>query len=74
MRRVWEPCVRVQGRSKLITDTSAIIVGHPLKAGGTGEGSLASADKDKVGAIALEANGGAAVIIDALIMCYDLAV
>jgi hypothetical protein len=66
--------VRVSGRSKLQTDTSAILVGSPLKAGPAGEGSLAAADKDKVGAIAMEANGGAAIIIDSLIMQYDLAV
>ena len=38
------------------------------KSDGTGQGTLAAADKDKVGAIAMEANGGAAVIIDTLIM------
>ena len=66
--------VRTSGRSKLVTDTSAIIVGSPLKSGATGEGVLAGTDKDKVGGIAMEANGGAAVIIDCLIMPYDLAV
>ena len=66
--------VRVQGRSKLQVDTSAIVVGSPLKSDGTGQGTLAAVDKDKVGAIAMEANGGAAVIIDSLIVCYDLGV
>lgn len=66
--------VRLSGRSKLSVDTSAIVVGSPLKSDGSGLGTLAAVDKDKVGAIALEANGGAAVVIDALIMCYDLAV
>jgi hypothetical protein len=66
--------VRVSGRSKLATDASAILVGSPLRSDGGGLGTLASADKDKVGAIALEANGGTAVIIDALLMFYDLAV
>ncbi len=66
--------VRVAGSTKLQVDTSAIIVGSPLKSDGTGFGTLAAVDKDKIGAIALEANGGAAVTIEALIMCYDLAV
>jgi hypothetical protein len=64
--------VRVSGRSKLQVDTSAILVGSPLKSGAAGEGTLAAANNDKVGAIAMEANGGAAVIIDVLIVCYDL--
>jgi hypothetical protein len=66
--------VRTSGRSKLVVDASAIVVGSPLKSDGTGQGTLASADKDKIGAIAMEANGSAAVIIDTLIMTYDLAV
>ena len=66
--------VRVSGTSKLNVDTSAVVVGSPLKSDGSGNGTLAGVDKDKVGAIALEANGGAAVIIEALIMNYDLAV
>jgi hypothetical protein len=66
--------VRVSGRSKLQVDASAILVGSPLKSDGTGQGVLAAVDKDKIGAIALEANGSAAVIIDTLIMQYDLAV
>jgi hypothetical protein len=66
--------VRVNGRSKLVTDTSAILVGSPLKSGAAGEGTLAAADKDKVGAISMEATGGAAIIIDTLVVQYDLAV
>lgn len=66
--------VRFSGRSKLQTDTSAIVVGSPLKSGALGVASLASADKDKVGAISLEATAGAAIIIDSLLMMYDLAV
>jgi hypothetical protein len=66
--------VRVAGRSKLQTDTSAILVGSPLRAGALGVATLAGADKDKVGAISLEANAGAAIIVDALLMEYDLAV
>lgn len=62
--------VRLYGRSKLVVDASAIVVGSPLKADGTGQGTLASAANDNVGAIALEANGGVACIIDALIMNY----
>ena len=65
--------VRVNGRSKLQVDVSAILVGSPLKSGATGEGTLAAAAGDKVGAIAMEANGAAAVIIDTLIVCYDRA-
>ena len=34
--------VRVSGRSKLQVDTSAIIVGSPLKSDGTGQGTLAA--------------------------------
>ena len=66
--------VRVSGRSKLATDTSAIVVGSPLRSDPGGLGTLASADKDHVGAIALEATGGTAAIIDTLLMFYDLAV
>jgi len=66
--------VRVNGRSKLVTDASAILVGSPLKSGPTGEGTLAAVNNDKVGAIAMEANGGAAIIIDSLIVQYDLGV
>lgn len=66
--------VRVSGMTKLQTDTSAIVVGSPLKSDGTGFGTLAAVDKDKVGAIALEANGGVAITIAALICNYDLAV
>lgn len=66
--------VRVSGRSKLTVDTSAILVGSPLKSDGSGNGTLAGTDKDKVGALAMEANGGAAVTIDVLIVHYDLAV
>lgn len=66
--------VRVAGRSKLTVDASAIVVGSPLRSDGGGLGTLATADKDKVGAIAMEANGGATCIIDSLIMQYDLAI
>jgi hypothetical protein len=66
--------VRVSGRSKLNVDASAILVGSPLKSDGSGLGTLAAVDKDKVGAIAMEANGSAAVIIDTLLVTYDLAV
>lgn len=66
--------VRVSGMTKLNVDTSAIVVGSPLKSDAGGLGVLAGTDKDKVGAIALEANGGVAIIIAALIMNYDLAV
>lgn len=66
--------VRLAGRSKLQVDTSAIVVGSPLKSDAGALGTLAASDKDKVGAVALEANGGVAITIDALIMNYDLAV
>lgn len=66
--------VRVSGMTKLSVDNSAILVGSPLKSDGGGLGTLAGVDKDKVGAIALEANGGAACIIAALVVHYDLAV
>jgi hypothetical protein len=66
--------VRIAGRSKLVTDTSAILAGSPLKSAAAGVASLAGTDKDKVGAIALEANGGVAIQVDALIENYDLAV
>lgn len=66
--------VRVSGMTKLSVDNSAIVVGSPLRSDASGLGTLAGTDKDKVGAIALEANGSAAVIIAALIMNYDLAV
>lgn len=66
--------VRIDGRSKLQTDTSAILAGSPLKSGAAGVGVLAGTDKDHVGAIALEANGGVAIILDALLMNFDLAV
>lgn len=66
--------VRVLGTTKLSVDTSAILVGSPLKSDASGLGTLAGTDKDKVGAVALEANGSAAVVIEALIMNYDLAV
>lgn len=66
--------VRLAGRSKLVVDASAILVGSPLKSDGSGLGALAGTDKDKVGAIALEANGSVSMTIDALIMNYDLAV
>lgn len=66
--------IRIAGRSKLQTDTSAILAGSPLKSGALGVGVLAGTDKDKVGAIALEANAGVAIILDALIENYDLAV
>jgi hypothetical protein len=66
--------VRVSGMTKLSVDTSAILVGSPLKSDAAGLGTLAGTDKDKVGAIALEANGGVAIIIAALICNYDLAV
>lgn len=65
--------VRVSGVTKLSVDTSAILVGSPLKSDSGGLGTLASTDKDKVGAIALEANGSAAGIIAALVVQYDLA-
>jgi hypothetical protein len=66
--------IRTSGRSKLVVDTSAIIVGSPLKSDASGLGTLAATDKDKIGAIALEANGGATCTIDSLIAVYDLAV
>lgn len=62
--------VRIGGTTKLQVDTSAIVVGSPLKAGAAGEGSLAASGE--IGAIALEANGGAAVIIEAMIVCYQI--
>jgi hypothetical protein len=62
--------VRIQGTTKLQVDTSAILVGSPLKAGPTGEGTLGASGE--IGAIALEANGGAAVIIEAMIVCYQI--
>jgi hypothetical protein len=62
--------VRVGGRSKLQTDTSAIVVGSPLKSGALGVAVLAGTAAENVGAIALEANGSAAVIIDTLIANY----
>lgn len=65
---------RVSGTTKLQVDTSAIVVGSPLKSDAGGLGVLAGTDKDKVGAIALEANGGVAITIHALICNYDLAV
>ena len=66
--------VRIDGRSKLQTDASAILVGSPVKSGALGVGVLAGTDKDKVGAISLEANASVANILDALICNYDLAV
>jgi hypothetical protein len=68
--------VRVSGRSKLVVDGSgtAITVGLPLKATTAGVGIAAASDKDKVGAIALEASSASGDIIDTLIMNYDLAV
>jgi hypothetical protein len=66
--------VRVSGRSKLAVDASAIVPGVPLKSDANGLGTLAALDKDKVGAIAMEANGGVAVIIDTLVVQYDGAV
>lgn len=67
--------VRVSGRSKLVVDGSgtAIAVGSPLKSS-SGVGIVAGTDKDKVGAIALEASTANGDIIDSLIMNYDLAV
>lgn len=66
--------VRFSGRTKLQCDTSAILVGSPLRSGANGVGTLASADKDKVGGISLEANAGVAIILDCLLMMFDLAV
>lgn len=67
--------VRVSGRTKLVVDgTTPIAVGNPLKSNATGQGILAATDKDKVGALALEASIAAGDIIEALVVCYDLAV
>lgn len=68
--------VRVSGMTKLVVDGSgnAIAVGNPLKSDGSGQGILANTDKDKVGAIALEASTAAGDIIAALVCQYDLAV
>ncbi len=67
--------VRVSGLSKLVVDGSgtAITVGLPLKSS-SGQGVAAATDKDKVGAIAMEASIAAGDIIEALICIYDLAV
>lgn len=68
--------VRVSGMTKLVVDGSgtAITVGLPLKSNASGQGVAAATDKDKVGAIALEASTAAGDIIAALICNYDLAV
>lgn len=62
--------VRINGTTKLAVDASAILVGSLLKSDGTGQGTLAASGE--IGAIALEANGGAACIIEALIVCYQV--
>jgi hypothetical protein len=68
--------VRLAGTSKLVVDGSgsAISVGSPLKADASGRGVVAGTDKDKVGAIALEASSAANDVIEALICIYDIAV
>lgn len=63
--------VRVSGRSKLQTDTSAIVVGSPLKSAAGGVAMLAGTAGENVGAISLEATGGVAIIIDALLATYS---
>lgn len=69
--------VRVSGMTKLVVDGTAgggTVVGGPLKSDASGRGVVAATDKDKVGAIALEASTAANDVIAALICNYDLAV
>jgi len=66
--------VRLTGRSKLVVDGSGtgITVGLPLKSDASGRGVSAAANKDRVGAIALEASSAANDIIDALVSVFDI--
>jgi len=67
--------VRILGTSKLSCDgASAIAVGDPLKSNASGIGIKAATDKDKAGAIALEAVAAGTAVIAVLLCRYDIAV
>ena len=59
--------VRVAGTSKILSDTSSIVIGSKIKLGSNGKAALSTDPSDVILGIALSANGGASVPVSVLL-------
>jgi len=59
--------VRVAGTSKILSDTSSIVIGSKVKLGSNGKAALSTDPSDVILGIALSANGGASVPVSVLL-------
>ena len=59
--------IRVAGTTKILSDTSSIVIGSKLKLGSNGKAALSTDPSDVILGIALSANSGASVPVSVLL-------